>query len=120
MNRTNRKITGIATASINIATAYNHYPDADCIVVSHDDMDAAIDYFQDHAVYEYNTNLTMDGQLKFKGKPVISYIGRPTGYFDTDNPKMTAEQIKQMLDKIYGAGSFSNSGYKFRNGDKNV
>lgn len=120
MDRTNRKIIGIATASIDIATAYNNNPDAECVVVSHDDIDAIMDYFQDHAVYEYNTNLTMDGQLKFKGKPVIAYIGRPTGYFDTDGPKMTAEQIKQMLDKIYGAGSFSNSGYKFRSGGKNV
>ena len=120
MNITNRKIIGIATASIDIATAYNNNPDAECVVVSHDDIDAIMDYFQDHAVYEYNTNLTMDGQLKFKGKPGIAYIGRPTGYVDTDNPKMTAEQIKQMLDKIYGAGSFSNSGYKFRNGGKNV
>jgi hypothetical protein len=120
MKRTNRKIVSIATASINIATAYNKNPDADYVAVGHDDLDAVIDYFQDHAVYEYNTNLIMDGQLKFKGKPVIAYIGRPTGYCDTDNPKMTAEQIKQMLDKIYGAGSFSNSGYKFRNGAKNV
>lgn len=115
MDRTNYG-RGIATASINIATAYNHNPDADYIVASHEDLDAIVDYFKDHAVYEYNTELTMDGQLKFKGKPVIAYIGRPTGY----NPKMTAEQIKQMLDKIYGAGSFSNSGYKFRNGAKNV
>lgn len=120
MNRTNRKIIGIATASIDIAAAYNNNPDAECAVVSHDDIDSIMDYFQDHAVYKYNTNLTMNGQLKFKGKPVIAYIGRPTGYVDTDNPKMTAEQIKQMLDKIYGAGSFSNSGYKFRNGGKNV
>lgn len=112
MKRTNRKIVSIATASIKIATAYNKNSDADYVAV--------IDYFQDHAVYKYNTDLIMDGQLKFKGKPVIAYIGRPTGYCDTDNPKMTAEQIKQMLDKIYGAGSFSNSGYKFRNGAKNV
>lgn len=88
------------------------------LLITH--MDAIVEYFKDHAFYKYNTDLIMDGQLKFKGKPVIAYIGRPTGYCDTDNPKMTAEQIKQMLDKIYGAGSFSNSGYKFRNGAKNV
>ena len=111
-NNANNHPAGIATASINIATAYNHNPDADCIVVSHDDMDAAIDYFQDHAVYEYNTSLTMDGQLKFKGKPVVAYIGRPTGYFDTDSPKMS-DAVKQMLNSMYSSGMF-------RNGGKNV
>lgn len=114
------KIYFIGAASIAVATEYNKNPDADFIAIDHTHMDAIVEYFKDHAFYKYNTDLIMDGQLKFKGKPVIAYIGRPTGYCDTDNPKMTAEQIKQMLDKIYGAGSFSNSGYKFRNGAKNV
>jgi hypothetical protein len=111
-NNANYHPAGIATASIAIATAYNKDPDADFIETSHENMDAISDYFKDHAVYKYNTSLTMDGQLKFKGKPVIAYIGRPTGYFDTDTPKMS-DAVKQMLDSIYGAGMF-------RNGDKNV
>lgn len=106
MDRTNYG-RGIATASINIATAYNHNPDADYIVASHEDLDAIVDYFKDHAVYEYNTSLTMDGQLKFKGKPVIAYIGVPAG-----GAKMS-DAVRQMLNSIYGAGMF-------RNGAKNV
>ena len=106
MNRTNYG-RGIATASINIATTYNHNPGADYIVASHDDIDAIVDYFQDHAVYEYNTYLTMDSQLKFKGKPVIAYIGQPV------NASKMSDSVKQMLNSIYGAGMF-------RSGAKNV
>lgn len=106
-NNANNHPAGIATASINIATTYNHNPDADYIVASHEDLDAIVDYFKDHAVYKYNADLTMDGQLKFKGKPVIAYIGTPIGA-----TKMS-DAVKQMLNSIYGAGMF-------KNGAKNV
>lgn len=69
--------SGIATASIEITTAYNKDPDADFIETSHENIDAISEYFKDHAVYKYNADLTMDGQLKFKGKPVIAYIVKP-------------------------------------------
>lgn len=55
--------------------------------------------FKDHAFYKYNTDLTMDGQLKFKGKPVIVYIGQPIGSNKGDIGSMTAEEMKRMLNK---------------------
>ena len=48
------KMCFIASASIGVLTEYKH-------------MDAIVEYFKDHAVYKYCTDLTMDGQLKFKG-----------------------------------------------------
>ena len=99
--------SGIATASIEIATVYNKDPDADFIETSHENMDAISEYFKDHAVYKYNADLTMDGQLKFKGKPVIAYIGQPV------KASKISDSVKQMLNSIYGAGMF-------RNGAKNV
>lgn len=101
-NNANYHPAGIATASIAIATAYNKDPDADFIETSHENMDAISEYFKDHAVYKYNADLTMDGQLKFKGKPVIAYIGVPAG-----GTKMS-DAVKQMLNSIYGAGMFKN------------
>ena len=98
--------TGIATASIAIATAYNKDPDVDFIETSHENMDAISEYFKDHAFYKYNTDLTMDGQLKFKGKPVIAYIGQPIESNKGDIGSMTAEEMKRMLNKVYGAGMF--------------
>ena len=62
--------------------------------------------FKDHAFYKYNTDLTMDGQLKFKGKPVIAYIGQPIGSNKGDIGSMTAEEMKRMLNKVYGAEMF--------------
>lgn len=56
--------------------------------------------------YKYNTDLTMDGQLKFKGKPVIAYIGQPIGSNKGGIGSMTAEEMKRMLNKVYGAGMF--------------
>lgn len=91
---------GIATASIEIATAYNKDPDADFIETSHENMDAISKYFKDHAFYKYNTDLTMDGQLKFKGKPVIAYIGQPV------KASKMSDSVKEMLNSIYGANKF--------------
>lgn len=91
---------GIATASIAIATAYNKDPDADFIETSHENMDAISEYFKDHAFYKYNTYLTMDGQLKFKGKPVIAYIGQPI------KASKMSDSVKEMLNSIYGTNKF--------------
>ena len=100
------KMCYIATASIAVATAYNNNPDADFIEVEHEHIDAIVEYFKDHAFYKYNTDLTMDGQLKFKGKPVIAYIGRPVDS-KTSRVYMTVGNIKQVLNKVYGAGKYA-------------
>lgn len=105
-NNANNHPAGIATAPIAIAIAYNKDPDADFIETSHEIMDAIVEYFKDHAVYKYCTDLTMDGQLKFKGKPVIAYIGKPIKS-KTARGSMTAEDIKQALNKVYGATKFT-------------
>lgn len=97
--------------SAGIATAYNKDPDADFIETSHENMDAISEYFKDHAFYKYNTDLTMDGQLKFKGKPVIAYIGQPIGSNKSDIGSMTAEEMKRMLNKVYGATKYNQGGY---------
>lgn len=99
-NNANYHPAGIATASIAIATAYNKDPDADFIETSHENMDAISEYFKDHAFYKYNTDLTMDGQLKFKGKPVIAYIGQ-----SVKASKMSGS-VKEMLNSIYSANRF--------------
>ena len=104
---TNYHPAGIATASIALATAYNKNPDADFIEVEHEHIDAIVEYFKDHAFYKYNTDLTMDGQLKFKGKPVIAYIGQTVGSNKGTRGGMTAEEIiKRTLNKVYGAEMF--------------
>ena len=104
------KMCYIATASIAVATEYNKNPDADFVAIEHEHMDAIVEYFKDHAFYKYNTDLTMDGQLKFKGKPVISYIGQPVDS-KTTKGSTTAEDIKldikRMLNKVYGAGKYA-------------
>lgn len=100
------KMCYIATASLAVAEAYNKNPDADAVAISHEHMDSIVEYFKDHAFYKYNTDLTMDGQLKFKGKPVIAYIGQPMGSNKSDIGSMTAEEMKRMLKKVYGAGMF--------------
>lgn len=99
-NNDNYHPAGIATASIAIATAYNKDPDADFIETSHENMDAISEYFKDHAFYKYNTDLTMDGQLKFKGKPVIAYIGQPV------KASKMSDSVKEMLNSIYGVNKF--------------
>lgn len=81
--------------SAGIATAYNKDPDADFIETSHENMDAISEYFKDHAFYKYNTDLTMDGQLKFKGKPVIAYIGQPV------KASKMSDSVKEMINKFY-------------------
>ena len=105
------KMCYIATASIAVATEYNKNPDADFITIEHEYMDAIVEYFKDHAFYKYNTDLTMDGQLKFKGKPVIAYIGKPMGNNKGTRGSMTAEEIKQAINKIYGAARYTKGGY---------
>ncbi len=100
------KICYIASASIAVATEYNKDPNAEFIVIDNSDIDAIVEYFKDHAVYQYCADLTMDGQLKFKGKPVIAYIGQPIGSNKGDIGSMTAEEMKRMLNKVYGAGMF--------------
>ena len=106
-NNANYHPAGIATASIAIATAYNKDPDADFIETSHENMDTISEYFKDHAVYKYCTDLIIDGQLKFKGKPVIAYIGKPVRSNKTSRGYMTAEDIKREINKAYGAGMFA-------------
>ena len=107
----------IASASIAVATEYNKNPDADFVAISHEHMDSIVEYFKDHAFYKYNTDLTMDGQLKFKGKPVIAYIGQPIESNKGnkgnkgDIGSMTAEEMKRMLNKVYGAGRYTQGGY---------
>ena len=100
------KMCYIATASIAVATAYNKNPDADFIEVEHEHIDAIVEYFKDHAFYKYNTDLTMDGQLKFKGKPVIAYISKPVDS-KTSKVSMTVKDIKQVLNKVYGASKYT-------------
>ena len=97
----------IATASIAVATEYNKNPDVEFIAIENEYMDAIVEYFKDHAVYEYNTDLTMDGQLKFKGKPVIAYIGQPAGSSKTTRGSMTHDDIKKMINKVYGATKYT-------------
>lgn len=53
----------------------------------------------------------MDGQLKFKGKPVIAYIGQPAGSSKTTRGSMTAEEIKEALNKVYGDTKYAQGGY---------
>ena len=101
---------GIATASIAVSIEYNKNPYADFIEVEHEHMDAIVEYFKDHAFYKYNTDLTMDGQLKFKGKPVIAYIGKPAGSNKgtrSTRGGMTAEEIKKEINKVYGAMKYA-------------
>ena len=95
----------IASASIAVSAAYNRNPDADFIAIENNHMDAIIEYFKDHAVYQYCADLTMNGQLKFKGKPVISYIEQPVGSNKgtrSTRDGMTAEDIKRAINKVYG------------------
>ena len=106
-NNANYHPAGIATASIAIVTVYNKDPDADFIETSHENVDAISEYFKDHAVYKYCSDLTMDGQLKFKGKPVIAYIGQSVGSNKDDKTTkgyMTHDEIKKMINKLYGYG----------------
>lgn len=111
-NNANYHPEGIATASIAIAIAYDKDPDADFIETSHENMDAIFEYFEDHEVYKYCTDLTMDGQLKFKGKPVIAYIGQPVGSNKGTKGSTTSDEIQRMINKLYG--------YGFRKEDANV
>ena len=107
MNTSYNTQNGIATASISVVIAYNKDPDAEFIAIDHSQMDAIVEYFKDHAFYKYNTDLTMDGQLKFKGKPVIAYIEQPVGSNKGTRGGMTAEEIiKRTINKAYGAGMF--------------
>ena len=102
MNTSYNTPNGIATASISVAIAYNKDPYAEFIAIENSQMDAIIEYFKDHEVYQYCADLTMDGQLKFKGKPVIAYIGKPVDS-KTTKGSMTAEDIKREINKVYGA-----------------
>ena len=104
------KMCYIASASIAVSTEYNKNPNADFIEVEHEHMDAIVEYFKDHSSYKYNTDLTMDGQLKFKGKPVIAYIGQPVDS-KTSRRSTTAEDIKRALNKMYGTMKYANGGY---------
>lgn len=96
------KMCFIGTASIAVSTEYNKNPDAEFVAIEHEHMDAIVEYFKDHAFYKYNTDLTIDGQLKYKGKPVIAYIGQPIESNKNDIGSMTAEEMKRMLNKVYG------------------
>ena len=106
MNTSYNTPNGIATASISVSIAYNKDPYAEFIAINHSDMDAIVEYFKDHAVYKYCTDLTMDGQLKFKGKPVIAYIGKPVDS-KTTKGSMTHDEIKKMINKVYGASKYT-------------
>lgn len=102
MNTSYNTPNRIATASISVTIAYNKDPNAEFIAIDNSDMDAISEYFKDHAVYSYCTDLTMDGQVKFKGKPVIAYIGRPVDR-KTTKGSMIHDEIKKMINKVYGA-----------------
>ena len=110
MNTSYYTPTRIATASIAVSIEYNKNPDADFVAIEHEHMDAIVKYFKDHSFYKYNTDLTMDGQLKFKGKPVIAYIGQPVDS-KTSRRSTTAEDIKRALNKMYGTMKYANGGY---------
>ena len=110
MNTSYYTPTGIASASIAVSISYNKNPDSDFVAIEHEHMDAIVEYFKDHAFYKYNTDLTMDGQLKFKGKPVIAYIGKPVDS-KTSRRSTTAEDIKRALNKMYGTMKYANGGY---------
>ena len=101
--------TGIARASIAIATIYNKDPDAEFIAIENSQMDAIVEYFKDHAVYQYCTDLIMDGQLKFKGKPVIAYIGQTAGNGGprTTKNSVSADDIKNIFNNFYGTGKYN-------------
>ena len=107
---TNYHPSGITSASIAVSIEYNKNPDADFVAIEHEHIDAIVEYFKDHAFYKYNTDLTMDGQLKFKGKPVIAYIGQPVDS-KTSRRSTTAEDIKRALNKMYGTMKYANGGY---------
>ena len=109
MNTSYYTPTGIATASISVATEYNKNPDAEFIAIENEHMDAIIEYFKDHAVYKYCADLTMDGQLKFKGKQVITYIGHPAGNGGprTTKNSASADDIKKMFNNFYGTGKYN-------------
>lgn len=107
-NNANNHPAGIAAASIAIVTAYNKDPDADFVTIGHEHMDSIVEYFKDHAFYKYNTDLIMDGQLKFKGKPVIAYIGSNKG----TKGSTSYDEFKKMINKLYG--------YEFCKEDMNV
>ena len=106
------KMCFIASASIAVSTEYNKNPDADFVAIDHKHMDAIVEYFKNHAVYKYYTDLIMDGQLKFKGKPVIAYIGQPVGSNKGTKESTTSNEIQRMINKLYG--------YGFRKEDTNV
>ena len=110
MNTSYYTPTGIASASIAVSIEYNKNQDADFVAIEHEHMDAIVEYFKDHAFYKYNTDLTMNGQLKFKGKPVIAYIGQPVDS-KTSRRSTTAEDIKRALNKMYGTMKYANGGY---------
>ena len=110
MNTSYYTPTRIATASIAVSIEYNKNPDADFVAIEHEHMDAIVKYFKDHSFYKYNTDLTMDGQLKFKGKPVIADIGQPVDS-KTSRRSTTAEDIKRALNKMYGTMKYANGGY---------
>ena len=105
------KICYIKTASLAVIAAYHKNPDADFVAIEHEHMDAIVEYFKDHAFCEYNTGLTMDGQLKYKEKPVIAYIGQPIVSNKSDIGSMTAEEMKRMLNKVYGATKYAQGDY---------
>ena len=106
MNTSYNTPNRIATASISVAITYNKDPDAEFIAIDHSDIDAIVEYFKDHAAYKYCTDLTMDGQLKFKGKPVIAYISKPVDN-KTTKGSMTHDEIKKMINKVYGAVKYT-------------
>lgn len=82
------KMCFIGAASIAVSTEYNKNPDAEFVAIEYEHMDAIVEYFKDHAFYKYNTDLTMDGQ------PIESN--------KNDIGSMTAEEMKRMLNKVYG------------------
>ena len=96
------KMCYIAIASIAVATAYNKNPDADFVTIEPEYMDAIVEYFKDNAFYKCNTELTMDDQLKFKGKPVIAYIERPVNRNEGTKGSTTSNEFKKMINKLYG------------------
>lgn len=98
----------IASATIAVAAIYNKDPDSDFIIIGHSVMDELVAYFKDHAVYSYCTDLVMDGQLKFKGKPIIAYNGQPIKGEEKKSTNNSASyaDIKKMVNDMYGNSKY--------------
>lgn len=79
------------------------------VIAMNSQIDAIVEYFKDYTDYQYCTDLTMDCQLKFKGKPVIAYIGQPAGNGGprTTKNSVSSDDIKNMFNNFYCTGKYN-------------